>query len=386
MQNGPKSATSAVIIGAGPGGLTAAIALSQVGINVQVFERAARPEVAGAGLALYPNATRVLATLGLGDAVAGAGMPIEMAEIRTWQGKVLTRSNVGRLSAISGAPAIAIHRADLQRILLEVAGQSRIQFGAELRGFVQNGDGVVASFADGAEVRADVLVGADGLYSPVRAQLLGATPPRYAGYLAWRGIASLEPPNVPAGCGFEAWGRGARFGMFRIGGGRVYWFATANGPEHGRDGPGGRKRDVLERFRAWAAPVPAIIDATDADAILRHDIYDREPAPRWSEGRVTLLGDAAHPMTPNLAQGAAQAIEDGLALATCLTEELAVVEALRRYERWRQPRTATLVAQSRRLGQVGQWEHPLACALRDRLVSLTPASITERQLRATLGI
>jgi 2-polyprenyl-6-methoxyphenol hydroxylase-like FAD-dependent oxidoreductase len=370
----------AIVAGAGPGGLTAAIALRAAGWDVAVFERAEQLEPVGAGLALYHNAVRALGTLGLADALAGAGVPIDRAELRTWRGEILTEGDLGRLTQQMGVPAICLHRADLQRVLLDAFGGEGVRCDFAATGFDQTSEGITVRFANGHEETGDLLVGADGLHSAIRTQLLGDQSPRYAGYTSWRGIAATEPAGLPPRCGFESWGRGARVGMFRVAGGRVYWFAVANGLEGEHDAPDGRKGDVLGRFRGWHAPVEAVIEATPEAAILRHDIYDRDPVARWGEGRATLLGDAAHPMTPNLAQGAGQAIEDGVALAQCLRDGADVPAALRRYEQQRQARTASLVIQSRRMGQVAQLANPLACVLRDQLVKLTPRSVTERQL------
>jgi 2-polyprenyl-6-methoxyphenol hydroxylase-like FAD-dependent oxidoreductase len=380
----------AIVIGAGPGGLTAAIALRAAGWDVAVFDRAEALDPVGAGLALYHNAVRALGTLGLVDAVTAAGVPIERAELRTWRGELLTAGDLGRLSSQMGVPAVGLHRADLQGVLLDALGSSAIgseavHCGFAATAFTQTANTVVVRFANGHEEVGDILVGADGLMSAIRAQLLGDQPPRYAGYTCWRGIATIEPAGVPPRGGFESWGRGARFGMMRVAGGRVYWFAVVNAPEGQGDSTAGRKRDVLVRFSGWHAPVESTIETTAEHAILRHDIYDRDPVTRWGEGRMTLLGDAAHPMTPNLAQGAGQAIEDGVALARCLGNGSDVVGALRRYERMRQARTAPLVIRSRRMGQVAQLANPLACLLRDRLVKLTPRRVTERQLEAIVA-
>jgi 2-polyprenyl-6-methoxyphenol hydroxylase-like FAD-dependent oxidoreductase len=312
--------------------------------------------------------------------VAAAGVPIERAEIRTTRGEVLARGDLGALSRRTGAPAICLHRADLQAVLLDSLGSDVVHCGFTCTDFAQDGAGITAHYANGHEERGDLLIGADGLHSAVRAQLLGREPPRYAGYTAWRGVAPIDPVGVEPQCGFESWGRGARFGLFRVSGGRTYWFGVANAPEGARDHPLGRKHDVLTRFGDWHAPIVSLIEATDETEILRHDIYDRAPARRWGEGRVTVLGDAAHPMTPNLAQGAGMAIEDGAALARWLDRSSEVSAALRGYEQERQARTAPLVLQSRRMGWLAQLEHPVACLVRDHVVKLTPASLMERQL------
>jgi len=172
--------------------------------------------------------------------------------------------------------------------------------------------------------------------------------------------------------------------MAPVGGGRTYWWATANEPAGEIDPPVGRKADLEQRFAGWWEPVQALLAATPESEILRNDILDREPVDRWGVGRVTLLGDAAHPMTPNLGQGACQAIEDAVALAAALAGSSDIVAALRAYERARQPRTARITRLARRMGQVFQWEHPIACRLRDTALRLTPSTLTRRQAEGML--
>jgi len=252
-----------------------------------------------------------------------------------------------------------------------------VRLGAELVGFVQNGEGVVARLADGREERGDFLVGADGLHSRVRAQLFGQRVPRYAGYTAWRGVAEAGEGRFPEGVALNLWGRGSEFGLVGIGRGRYYWFATKNAPEGEAESAAGRKREVLELLADWYKPAREAVEATAESKILRNDIYDRDPLPSWGEGRVTLLGDAAHPMTPNLGQGACQAIEDAVVLARCLGGEIPA--SLRRYEERRIGRTAAVVRGSRLSGRVAQLDNPLLCRLRNALAKRTSVRAQLRQ-------
>jgi 2-polyprenyl-6-methoxyphenol hydroxylase-like FAD-dependent oxidoreductase len=375
--NGPSN-PHAAIIGGGIGGLAAAIALRQVGVAAVVYERAPKLEEVGAGLSLWPNAMLALSTLGLAEAVEAAGGCVEQSQVRTWDGRVLAAMPVGSVSAKLGIKPVCIHRADLQRVLLETLDEGVVKLGFECTGFQQDEAGVTARFGNGKEAQADFLIGADGLHSAVRAQLLGQEKPRYAGYTAWRGITLYEDQALSGGISFVSWGRGREFGALSVGQGRVYWFGTTNAPEGSPDASVGRKQEVLETFRGWHSPIEAIIEATEPQAILRNDVYDRKPVKRWGEGRVTLLGDAAHPSTPNLGQGACQAIEDAVVLARCLAGETGVASALREYERERRARTAYISRMSWRNGQMQRWENPLACGVRNAAVGLLPAWLTRR--------
>lgn len=373
----------ALVVGAGIGGLTAAIALQRAGVEAVVLERASELREAGAGLLLGANAMKVLDRLRLGEAVREVGAPTVVGGILSRRGEVLVSLSDDLVTGLVGAESFAVHRADLQAVLLGALGEDRVRLDAELAGFAQDGGGVSAFLSDGGERRADLLVGADGLYSRVRDELHGYRKPVYAGYTAWRGVVAYPDELLPGGGGFESWGRGTRFGCARMGGGRMYWFATRNAPEG--DGPAGHRRALLELFRGWHAPVPDLIAATPERDIRRDDIYDREPVKRWGAGRVTLLGDAAHPMTPNLGQGACQAIEDALVLARCLRERAGVEAALRLYEDRRAGRTAAIVRLSRRMGRVGQLENPALCRLRDAAVKRMPDRFQRDRLRMVLG-
>jgi 2-polyprenyl-6-methoxyphenol hydroxylase-like FAD-dependent oxidoreductase len=384
-----------MIVGAGIGGLTAAIALRRAGIDATVFERAGEIKEIGAGILLAANAVSALGEIGLSDDVRRLGTPASAGRLLTWRGKTLTEVPLEELKTRVGAPSAAVHRADLQELLLRKLDEQKIRLDAECSSFEQDEGGVNVGFAAGAQERGDFLIGADGLHSTVRTELFGPEKPRYAGYTAWRAVVRPGRELLPWGTGFESWGRGARFGCAHIGAGRVYWFATINAPEGDSDGPlgspTGPKAVLMRLFGGWHHPIPALIAETDEERIRRDDIYDREPLPgSWGRGRVTLLGDAAHPSTPNLGQGACQAIEDATVLARCLKEvgEMASSDgtpsALRRYEDLRRERTAWIVRRSRAVGRIGQIENPLLCGLRDAALRATPTRLQLRQFERVM--
>jgi 2-polyprenyl-6-methoxyphenol hydroxylase-like FAD-dependent oxidoreductase len=357
-----------IIVGAGIGGLSAAIALRRQGHQVVVVERAPRLDPVGAGITLFANAMNGLGRLGVAEAVSTAGAPARHSAILTSEGRELTTLPADLLEG-----AIAVHRGDLQAVLLEAAGAVRL--GAETTAIDQTRDGVVVKAADGTEERAELLIGADGLRSFVRGSVAPSAP-RYGRYTAWRGVSptAIEPGHLT-----ESWGVGERFGLVDIGS-RTYWFATANAPEGQTDDPRERKAELMRRFANWHPPIAAVLDATPDSAILRNDVYYLDPLERWSDGRIVLIGDAAHATTPGIGQGAAQAIEDAVVLADELANHDALTEALARYETIRRPRAELTLKLSRRADRGAQLTNPVARQLRNLLVRHTPDRVQRRQL------
>jgi 2-polyprenyl-6-methoxyphenol hydroxylase-like FAD-dependent oxidoreductase len=360
-----KPVEMAVIIGGGIGGLATAIALRRVGVKVEVYERAPELREVGSGLSLWSNALAALNRLGVLDRLRALGVSGQNGAFRSPDGRVLLEMRVGPEGSAAEGIILLVHRAELLGVLLDAAGRDVVHVGAECVGIEQDAQGVTARFADGRDACGDVLIGADGLSSAVRSALFGPEKPRYGGYTAWRAIARFDLERLTPG---ETWGCGRRFGQWGMTGGRAYWYATQTVPEGQGDPPQGRKQGLIDLFRGWHAPIEELIEATDESAILRNDVYDRPPLPRWSVGRATLLGDAAHPMTPDMGQGACQAIEDAVVLADCLRDAEDVTSALLAYEARRIPRTRRVVKASREAGWIGQWSNPLACRFREALL------------------
>jgi 2-polyprenyl-6-methoxyphenol hydroxylase-like FAD-dependent oxidoreductase len=255
-----------------------------------------------------------------------------------------------------------------------------VHLGKTFAGFVEEGEEVRAHFEDGTEACCDVLVGADGLHSRVRARLLEDGEPIYHGYTIWRGVARLEHAALQTGTAAEIYGEGQRFGIGPVGLGRTGWWATANEPLATTESASEHASKLLRLFEGWCAPVRELIEATPSETILRNAAYDRPAAARWGEGRVTMLGDAAHPMTPNLGQGGCIAIEDAAVLARCLAKYGDAHTALRIYESRRRARAAAVASYSRRYGAFGQWQSPAAVRLRASLLSSVPESVGRRLL------
>ena len=300
-----------------------------------MLEQADELEPLGAGITLWPNAVRALAVLGVPlPSPAGSGM----GGVRRRDGRWLSRTRPASYPARYGAPLIALHRAQLQRALLSCLPAGTVATGVRVAG-VEQGDGVVVEHSRGT-AGAELAVLADGLDSSTRHLVCGPGPrPRFAGYTAWRGVARLAAGDAEVAAATESWGRGERFGIVPLADGGVYWFATANARE-GERGADGERAEVLARFDGWRAPIPRLIRATEPATVVRHDIYDLRPDPdTYFRGRLVLLGDAAHAMTPNLGQGACQAIEDAVVLGAVACPGVPLAAALARYGTLRRPRT-----------------------------------------------
>ncbi len=365
-----------VIIGGGIGGLAAALALRREGFEPAVYERAPKLLEVGAAIALWPNAFRVLERLGLGETIlARAG---RMRSVR-WLGRGGREYNHFTFPE-TDAPAVALRRADLQGALLRALPAGSVHLDKTFAGFSEAGEEVRARFEGGTEVACDVLVGADGLHSRVRAQLLEDGEPVYRGYTVWRGVARLEHAALQMGTASEIYGEGQRFGVGPVGLGRTGWWATANEPLAAAESASEHAPKLSRLFEGWCAPVCELIAATPSENILRNAAYDRPAAARWGAGRVTMLGDAVHPMTPNLGQGGCVAVEDAAVLARCLAKYNDAYVALRIYESRRRARAERIALYSRLYGAFGQSDGRAATALRARLLSSVPEALGRRLL------
>ena len=374
----------ALVIGAGIAGLATAIALRRTGRDVLVLERAPQLREVGAGISLWPNAVKALRRLGVGDAVEAAGAPARDAVFRSWRGAQLGVSITSQLEGRFGTPLVLVHRARLQTVLRAALAPDAIRLGAECAAVDQDERSVTVRLAGGAVERGAVAIGADGLHSRVRAALFGDGRPRYAGVTAWRGVVPLDDTLDHRVSGGESFGRGSLFGVARLSGSQVYWWAGVRCREGGGDAPGAEKSALLRAFADWHDPIPELVAATPPDAILRTCLYDRPALERLSVGRIALVGDAAHPMLPNLGQGACQAIED----AVVLGDELVgrdVVAALGRYGARRAVHTADVMRASRQMSWVAHLRSPVAAGLRNTLLRASPASASLRRLEPIVG-
>ncbi len=377
-----KTGFTVLIAGGGIGGLTLGVALRRAGIAFRIFERAPAMLKVGAGISMQSNAMLAFRTLGIDTRVAAAGQQINRGAILSPQNEEINSMLVKEAAEAAGAPMITLHRGLLQDVLHHEVGDDCLTLGAKVEGYRDGPEGVFVKLADGTEVRGDLLVAADGLRSAVRAQMLHEPAPRYSGYTSWRGVCEVSD-GVQPDFTSESWGQGGRFGVVPIGNGQTYWFATANAPEHGVDQPDART-ELLKRFSGWHAPIPQLIQNTPNSAIMRTDIHDRPPIQQWAQGRVVLLGDAAHPMTPNMGQGGCQAVEDAVVLARCLAVEAELPAALARYQSLRVKRANDFVTRSYRIGQIGQWENSAACWVRAKLLKAMSSNRVTPDMRRRL--
>ena len=348
-----EAGLSVAVIGGGIGGLAAAASLLQAGFDVRVYEQAGALSEIGAGIQISPNGARILNRLGLADALASRGVrPVAVHQRRWDDGRTLQRAPLGEMiEQAFGAPYYHFHRADLLAAISSILPAERVHVGHRLVEASDQGDRVEARFENGTRITADVLIGADGIHSRVRQLLFGIDRPRFTGCIAYRG---LVPAERLAHLDLEVtsnswWGPGGHFVHYYVAGGRLMNFVAVQEEETWTReswNERGEVADALRLFEGWHSQVRTIIAAVDET--FKWGLFDREPLPRWSVGRITLLGDSCHAMLPFMAQGAVQSIEDGATLTACLVQAGGdVVGALARYELLRKPRTTRLQEMSR---------------------------------------
>lgn len=371
----------ALIIGAGPGGLSSAIALRRVGIETAVFERSPKKGLAGGGIGVQSNAHRALQRLGIGDAIQRAGTVVRMQEIYDNHGRLLTTLPHGEVTDAFGTPTISILRSDLQLALIDLLPDGVLHLSSECTSIEQDADGVTAHFADGRAERGAILIGAEGRDSVARNHVLGeaAQVPRYVGVTAWRAVVRMEGV-LPQDTIWEFSGVGKEFLAFPIGDWGIMWAVSSLEPPDGKDPSEGLHQILRRHLSSQGFPSLAhdIVTATPEAEITRTDLYDRDPDPTWIKGRVVLLGDAAHLTTPFIGQGAGISMEDSvvlakeLALTNGLRDQSMLNVALRAYERLRKPRCESIVLTSRRQGAVVMTGSPALAAARNQILRRAP--------------
>jgi 2-polyprenyl-6-methoxyphenol hydroxylase-like FAD-dependent oxidoreductase len=356
----------AIVVGAGIAGLAAARALVDLGYQVRVLEADAELRAVGAGLTLWPNATRALDALGLGDAVRKCAATVSRAVTLKPDGTVLSELPLARIEQRFG-PLVSVHRAEFLQALHEAVA-AEIELGTPAIAH----DGIL--HASRAPLRADLIVGADGIQSVTRTLVAPEVAPRSAGYAAWRGVARTGAAT-PARAS-ETIGRGKRFGLVPLRGGRTYWFAVVTDSDP--------HDDLRREFTGWHEPIEQVLGAAPDGETSYLPIEDLPPLSRWHNGELVLIGDAAHAMTPNLGQGAAQALADVVELKRQLASA-PIRDALPAYQRARKRRAEQTVARSRMVGRVAQTANPILAPMRDLLARRVPAAVTARQFEQLLA-
>jgi len=367
--------TRVAIIGGGIGGLTAARALRRAGVEVSIYEATAELREIGAGVALGSNAMKVLRALGLEDEVRAIAGRWEWRMVRNWKtGRVISKTNHDRETALFGSASATVHRADLLDVLARSLPDAVVRLGARCVAVEPDGDLAVARFEDGSEVEADVIVGADGIHSAVRASLFGRDAPRFTGKICYRSVIPVDavPGGAPANENTTWLGPHGAIVLYPLRRSELInavchyddadyrheaWITECD------------RAEVLERYAGWNESLLRVFSA--GEVWYKWALYDRDPIPRWTRGRVTVLGDAAHPMLPYLGQGACQAIEDGCVLAAALRANPDDPrEGLALYEQSRRPRARQVVLTSRARGVSNHLASPLAAWRRDVAIAL----------------
>lgn len=366
------------IVGGGITGLSIANLLQQRGVAFELYEAVQALRPVGAGIILSPNALYIYDQLGLLAQIEQAGFPLRRFDIADAQGRLIQQNDTQFAQHGQEYHAVAIHRGALQQILLGGISAEHIHLNHALSHI--DLDSSTLHFANGTRTQADYILACDGIHSKARQSLFPDSRLRYSGQTCWRGVATtnLSPERLsqPA----ELWGNGLRFGYVPIGPTTTYWYATAVVPADGRDNaPEATKASMLERYNPFAPFVSDIIVATPGDTIVRHDLYELRKLAAWSRGRTLLLGDAAHAMTPNMGQGAAQGIEDAWAIANCLTRHADPPEAFAAYRDQRYAKATRVTKLSWQIGQLSNPKNALLCRLRNGVMRLAPAAAANKQ-------
>lgn len=369
------------IIGAGIGGLTAAISLRKKGHEVELFEAAENLRPIGAGIIMASNAMQIARRLGFADDIVQNGNVLQTFGVANHLEQALQIMDIEAIKAKFGEPSVAIHRGVLQQILLTHLQAIPLHLHKRLKDIEQSSTGkVIATFEDGSRAESDLLIGADGLRSATRKAIFGEKPLRYSSHTCWRGILQHQLPEAQRG--LELWAKtgGKRIAMIQLAPNQVYFYYTEKrkpGFKIPKEMQLTYLQDQLHEFPAWYAE---LIGKVNPDDIFHDDLYDLKHLPTWHQGNVLLLGDAAHATTPNMGQGGCQAIEDAWYLAEYLEQYPKLADALAAYEKFRRPKVNFVVNTSFMLGRVSNMGGALGYRLRNWMMTLTPERMAEQQL------
>ncbi|RUT33639.1 FAD-binding protein [Paenibacillus zeisoli] len=364
-----------LIIGGGIAGLCSALTLQQIGMKVKVYERSTEPTVAGAGIIIAPNALQALKPYGISDEIIRQGFPSDGFHLLSDRGQPITKLAV---PAEYGS-LYSIHRKDLHHILLSALSPGTVEWGKPLQQLEQKDHHVRAVFRDGTQAVGDLGIAADGIHSHIRKQLTLQDTYRYAGYTCWRGVVAAHDIPGLSDRFIETWGTKGRFGIVPLPGNQVYWYALINARQGDPQIANYTVEDLHHLFKNYHDPIPDLLLRTAAHDMIHRDIVDITPMERFYSDRVAFVGDAAHAITPNMGQGACQAIEDARVLAECLRIHCNNQSAFADYDARRRERIEQISNQSWKIGKMAQSESVLFTSIRNRLMKHAPQSIGRSQ-------
>lgn len=369
-----------IIIGGGIGGLTTSIALRQKGIETVIFEQAPQISEIGAGVWMASNALNILSRLGLSEKIITSGRDLSFISVIDIKGKPISQIELSKIKKRYGFGTVAIHRGTLQKILLNEVPSKTVFTGKRFERYSQSGSKITAHFSDGSQETADFLVAADGIHSNARKQLYPDQKLRYSGQTCWRVIADLKIPGSENGQMFEIWGngKGLRAAYSEISDSSIYSYFTVDSAPGLKDDPNSLKDHLNSLFKDFPEFIRTIIRSSDSHKFLRNDLYDFEPIDNWVDNRMVLIGDAAHATTPNLGQGACQAVEDAFALAVSLAAVNDPAKAFVNFQQMRMKKAHYITRTSWMLGKLASTSG-LRKFLAKTVMRITPESVSNSQ-------
>jgi 2-polyprenyl-6-methoxyphenol hydroxylase-like FAD-dependent oxidoreductase len=363
------------IIGAGIGGLSTAIALEQKGIKTRIFEQSEQIKEVGAGIILANNAMQVYEKLGLRKIIEENGNPISSMNITKSNLKPLSKIDLSHFEQKHNTKNVAIHRGKLQQILIDKLKSTEINLDHKLTSIVENSNGYFMKFQNGEQIQSSTVLGADGLNSIVRQNIFPKNSIRNANQICWRGITECELPIKFKNELNEAWGKSERFGFVQIAENKIYWYALKSFKKNSNEFS---INNLEQYFDDYSSIIKDIIKSTKKEHINTAEISDLKPTNIWFKENVCLIGDSAHATTPNMGQGACQAIEDAFVLSECL-HKYEITKAFSEYQKLRLPKAHQVVKASWLVGKMAHLKNPILISLRNQMLRLTPSSVNRKQ-------
>lgn len=363
------------IIGAGIGGLTTAIALEQKGIKTRVFEQTEQIKEVGAGIILANNAMQVYEKLGLRKVIEENGNQISSMNITKSNLKPLSKIDLSYFERKHSTKNIAIHRGKLQQILIDKLNSTEILYDHKLTSIAKSENGYDLKFENGNQIQTSTVLGADGLNSIVRQKMFPNNSIRNANQICWRGVTEYKLPLKFRNELNEAWGKSERFGFVQISENKVYWYALTSFRKNKDEFS---INDLHQYFSSYNSVIRDIINSTKKEQINTAEISDLKPTNTWFKENLCLIGDSAHATTPNMGQGACQAIEDAFVISECL-DKYEIGQAFAEYQKLRLPKAHQVVKTSWLIGKMAHLTNPILIGLRNQILRLTPTSVNRKQ-------